>query len=390
MIKKTLFLSLFLSFTAFVCLCLYYMSFSYELDEGMSEAAGIGFLGFVIPDTLTYLEVVDFERPIESIIFSVVKNTIGPSFIWYIACGKWIPVFLINALFIFAVLRYADKLARLFGVSYGKIVLLLVCLALLPDTLFYSVGALKEIPTLLFITAFFYHYLKREHVKWLLFSLLAVLFRYQLIVPLILFILTDIFRKRSLTVMFVCMMALSAAFPYVKALPILSQDATESYRQQNGETGAIGGAVENVRDTIPGVSVLAVTFRVFQSLFEPLSAFFKSLSFYEDSDLKIWDGVMVLSTIIMMPCWLIFIWRTGLLTVYPSNVDIDVIRLFTFCFTIIFPTAGFSFIHHRYVYPMTALVLLASEITLNRQSRPINNRFRPALFESHEPNNKTD
>ena len=390
MTKKTLFLSILLSLAAFICLWMYYMCFSQELDDGLLEAAGIGFVGYVIPDTWTYLEVIDFEKPVESIMFSVVKNTIGPSFIWYIACGKWVLVLLINAILIFAVLRYTDKLAEFFGMPYGKTVLLLVCLALLPDTLFYSVGALKEIPTLLFITASFYHYLKRQRMRWLLFSLLAVLFRYQLMVPLILFVLADIFRKRSLTAIFLCMMALSAAFPYVKALPILSPDATESYRKEFGASDAFGGAVENIRDTIPGISAFAVTVRVFQSLFEPLSAFWKDPSFYEDSDFKIWQSVTFLSTIIIMPCWFIFIWRTGLLTVYPSNVDADVVRLYTFCFTFIFPTGGFSFIHHRYLYPMTALVLLAAEIALNRPPLPIKDRLRPAALESREHNAKTD
>lgn len=363
MIRKEQIFAFFLSLSVFLLSWSYYVYFSEPLNDGVWQNID-GFTRIVIPDTFLYKNIIDFSNPIGSIVLSTVKNTIGPSLIWFVVNGEWILVSVVNSVFLFAALLYLARIARLLGIPQRHALALMSIIALLPATVYYSVGALKEIPSLLFLTGFFYHYLKRDRARWLLYALLCVLFRYQLVFPLIFFLVADRFHRRALIFAFSVLIVLSAIYPYIISWNVFSLDAVKSYRELYGEDDSLGGFLESVRNNIPGLSVIAVLVRVIQSLFEPLLAFLKNPSFYEDGDLSVLGVVYFSSAIILFRYWLLFFRRMVLLLINRAHTHRNIIRLYMFCLVFILPIAGFSFIHHRYIYPLTALVMVASAIRL--------------------------
>ena len=348
---------------------LYYSLFSDELNNGEFDSVVMGFSSFVIPDTIMYLHLIDFSDPVTSIFFAGVKNSVGPSIMWYIANGNWKTVLVMNFIFLYITLVYLKKTARILGIHEDKDRLMIIIIALLPNTLFYMIGALKEIPTLLTVTAFFYHYLKNERIKSLSFWLITALFRYQLVFPLLLFALADKFKKKSLFVVLSLMLTVSAVYPYFKRLTVFSSEATNLYREDFGVEGSLGGIIESVRDTTPGLSLFAVIARVFQSLFEPFITLINKKTFYYDGNIAIYTLVLFLSLVLLLPFFIFFIKKTFLIVVNPLIVDENIIKIYMFSWAIIFPIAGFSFIHHRYLYPITAFIVLAYYIPRSAYDR---------------------
>ena len=344
------------------------MYFSEALNNG--EWRGVyGFTRIIIPDTFQYLHIIYYSDPIMAMVVSGVKNTIGPSLIWFMTNGNWVLTSLVNSILFFIGLMYFAKTAQLFGVRSRKIRSIMVLLALLPATLYYSVGALKEIPTLVFLSGFFYHYLQREHIKWLLFAMLLVLFRYQLGASLLLFIVADQFNKRSLNIVILVLIFIAAVFPYLQEVSIFTSGATEYYRAVFGVESSIGGMIEFVRDTVPGVSLFAVLIRIFQTIFEPFLTFFRNPTFYEYGDISILTVTYVVSQAMLLRYWLSFMKRIGLIIRNQNRIPRNIKRLYMLCLVTVVPTAGFSFIHHRYLYPVTALVILACIIPLDGMLR---------------------
>ena len=366
--RKIYSLALILSLTVFLSSWTYYKYFS----EALNNSAWRGVYGFtriIIPDTFLYLHIIDYSDPIMSMVVSGVKNTIGPSLIWFMTNGNWVLTSLVNSILLFIGLMYFANTAQLFGVRSRKIRSIMVLLALLPATLYYSVGALKEIPTLVFLSGFFYHYLQREHIKWLLFAMLLVLFRYQLGASLLLFIVADQFNKRSLNIVILVLIFIAAVFPYLQEVSIFTSGATEYYRAVFGVESSIGGMIEFVRDTVPGVSLFAVLIRIFQTIFEPFLTFFRNPTFYEYGDISILTVTYVVSQAMLLRYWLSFMKRIGLIIRNQNRIPRNIKRLYMLCLVAVVPIAGFSFIHHRYLYPVTALVILASIIPLDGMLR---------------------
>lgn len=363
MMRKELTLAFFLSLLVFLLSWSYYVYFSEALDNNEWENVN-GFTRIIIPDTFYYLKITGLPDPIVSILFAGLKNTIVPSLIWFMANGQWVLVSLVNSLFLFIGLMYFAKTARLLNVPSQKILFLMALLALLPATVFHSVGALKEIPNLLFLMGFFYHYLKGDRARWLLYALLCVLLRYQLVFPLFLFLVADRFRQRALLFAFCVLIVMAAIYPYIHSLAVFAPAATEKFRELYGTEGSLGGIIEHIRETMPGLSIIAVLIRVIQSIFEPLITFVKKPSFYEDGDLSIILTAYFISSIILFRYWLLFLKRIVSLLANPANTPRNVIRLYMFCLVFIFPIAGLSYIHYRYTYPFTGFVLVAGAVGL--------------------------
>lgn len=374
MIRKELFFAFFLSLCAFLFSWAHYVYFSEALNNNEWESVN-GFTRIVIPDTFLYKEVLDFSDPLTSVVLAGVKNTVGPSLIWYVTNGKWISVLAINAVLLFLTVLYLARLARLMRIARHGAWALMAIVALLPATIYHSVGALKEIPTLLFLTGFFYHYLKGDRTKWVLFSLACILFRYQLAFLLFAFLVVDRFQRKALLYAFFMLIVLSALYPYI-GLGVFSAGSTESFRDLYGADGSLGGIVESARERIPVLSVFAILFRIIQSIFEPLLTFIRNPSFYENGDISVIRIVYVFSALPMLRYWLLFLKRMVSMLVNPDDTDRNVIRLYTFCLVFIVPIGGFSFIHHRYLYPMTALVLVAAAIRLKSVTFPRSHLLR--------------
>ena len=374
MMRKESLFAFFLSLCAFLLSWSHYVYFSEALSNDEWESVS-GFARIVIPDTFLYKDVLDFSDPLTSLVLAGVKNTVGPSLIWYVADGKWIPVLFINAVLLFLTVLYLGRLARLMGIARHGAWTLMAIVAVMPATIYHSVGALKEIPTMLFLTGFFYHYLKGDRAKWVLFSLACILFRYQLAFSLFAFLVVDRFNRQALLYAFSALIVLSALYPYI-GLEVFSASSTEYYRDLYGPDGSFGGMVESVREKIPVLSAFAVLFRIIQSIFEPLLIFIRDPSFYENDDISLIGIAYFFSALLMLRYWLLFLKRTVSMLVNTNNAERNVIRLYTFCLVFIFPIGGFSFIHHRYLYPMTALVLVAATIRFKSVTFPVSHRLR--------------
>ncbi len=348
-----------LSFIVFLLTWSYYSYFSEALNDDLWEDIN-GFTRIIIPDTFIYRNVVDFSNPFTSIVFAGIKNSIGPSFIWYMTNNQWVFVLFVNAVILYVELMYIAKTAQFFNIPRRKTLSIMILIALLPDTLYYSVGALKEIPTLALMSGFFYHYLKYERIKWLLCVFLLIIFRYQIGFALLLFLLADIFNKRSFRFAFLFLIFISALFPLIQNFGVFYNNTTELFREQNGVGSSLGGGVELIRDKIPVISIFAILIRIIQSIFEPFFYLFRNFTFFEDENLSIINVVLFLSSVFLFSYWLSFLKRIGSLLLHPSFVSRDIMRLYLLCLVVLVPTAGFSFIHHRYLYPITSLIILAT------------------------------
>ncbi len=376
MIRKTHAVAFFLSLFVFLISWSYYEYFSEALNNYNWLGVG-GFTRIIIPDTFVYLSVIDSPNPIVSIMLAGVKNTIAPSLIWFVTDGNWVRVLFVNSACLLIGLIYFAKTAQLFNVPRQKIWGMMFLLALLPATIYYTIGALKEIQTLVFLTGFIYHYLKGDRIRWLLFAALIVFFRYQLAASLFLFLFADRFNKRSLNVTIIVLFFLSAGYPFIKWFQIFSTESTEYYRFAFGEETSLGGIVEQVRNTLPGISVFAVLIRTFQSIFEPLLSFIKEPTFYEDGDLSIINIVNLTSSVMLLRIWFLFLKRMVLICGNQAGLHRNVIRLYMLCLVTIIPIGGFSFIHHRYLYSVTSIVLLASVIRFHRMALPVKTSMSP-------------
>lgn len=355
-----------LAFILSIVLCLlsvtYYGYFSEAIDLGDWENIK-GFTRVLVPDTFVYLYAIDPSDPFYSLWTSSVKNTIGPSLMWFIAGGSWELISFCNSCLLFIGLIYFIKIARLFGVSNNKRMILVFIIALLPSTIYYSVGALKEIPTLMFIMGFSYHYIKNQRAKWLLFVVLMVLFRYQLVYAILLFLFVERFKTRSLLVALLTLGAIAFFYPYLKTIVVFSSGATINYRLESVDVNSLGGMIESVRETMPGFSLIAVSIRVFQSIFEPILTFVQDPSYLEkNGHLSLFSVMYLVSNIVMFPFWLLLLMRTIFLLKNPLKLPWNVYKLYTLCIVVIVPIGGFSFIHHRYLYLITPILLLLSVI----------------------------
>jgi hypothetical protein len=335
-----------------------------------------GFTRIVVPDTFIYKSVIENQNLLTALADTSVKNTLGPSTIWYFANGDWIIASCLNSFCLFFVLLYVTKIATILKIKNNQIKTLLIILSLLPSTIYHSVGALKEIPTMLFLTGFFYHYIKKQNTRWIIYTLMGTFFRSQFILVVSIFLLSNRFQHKSLLVSFYILFIISAAYPLLH-LDVLSSESTAIYREEASAVsgGSFGAFVEVIRSSIPVASFFAIIIRIFQSVFEPIITFLSTRSLFEEGSFSIILIAYLSSVIICIKAWIIFP-KTILLSIKKScDIDMNKIKLYTLCVSFIYPVGGFSFIHHRYLYPVMGLLLLAGATAdrSNSVSREKNN-----------------
>lgn len=354
-IKKIQILVILLCTIFFGISFLYYEYFSEFLTNDQFTNAN-GFTRIVIPDTFSYKNIIDDELIIQSILFSSLKNTIGPSFIWVITSNNWVLVSFLNTVFVFFTLRYLIKITNELKLPVHKSYYLIIIIVALPTTLYFSIGALKEIPCLFALTGFFYNFIKKKTAASIFFLFFLIVFRYQFAFPLFFFIILDRFKKKSLSISLLFLCCIAFFYPLLE-LDVFSKDAIVFFRESN--EGSIGAIVENVRSNILGLSLFAVAFRNFQSIFEPILVFLKAPNFYDEGNINIYGLCQFLSVVVLIKYWLQFF--VGFINVIrnPKFYDRNIVRLYTLCILVIIPTAGFSFIQHRYLYPVTGLMILS-------------------------------
>lgn len=319
-----------------------------------------GFARIVIPDTFVYKSLIDDGFSIFTISLTGVKNAVGPAIIWFIALSDWYLVVGINGAIILATLYYVIYILNYFDAGDAKIRLAVICLCLMPTMIYYSVGALKELPTLLTITAFYYHYIRRHLARWILMSAIICVFRYQMIVVISLFIVIDKLTINPLRSTVLTLTAISMVYPIFNNLELLSAETTALYREESNS--GIGGTIEYVRSNIPVLSAVAILIRVFQSIIEPIIPPPDSFWFFESSLISVLSVAYIISFFIMMPFFVNFISCTFKMfkeNRVPTN---KILSLYSLIILFVVFSGGFSFVHHRYLFPVTALVIIAGII----------------------------
>ncbi len=251
----------------------------------------LGMTRVVIPDTFLYAAIVDPNDIYTSIIVSGVKNALGPSLLWYLVGFDWYIMSLLNALFIYLIILYFEKLARIYHLSKAASRWSVLLLVFLPATLYYSVGALKELPMILLLLMTVYYYVSKSYAHAITAALLLVLFRYQLIVILTFVALLGAFRRDVSRRALVGVLLVAAIYPALTDLQIISQAATESYRELYGNEKSAGAMVENIRDNVYAASLVAVIFRTVQSFSDPIITFVVRGSFYEGDSVSVFGVV---------------------------------------------------------------------------------------------------
>lgn len=325
-----------------------------------------GYTRIVIPDTFVYKELIDEELSLLAITVAGIKNAIGPALIWNIAFSDWFLVAALNSLMLLALLLYVITLCKHFKVPRSRTRFIVLALGLMPTMAYFSIGALKELPTLLAITAFYFHFIRQQTVRWMLMVIILLLFRYQLIAVLTIFYLVDRYAKNPVRTSMVILLAISMAYPLFSNMNILSSEATALYREESGSS--TGGWIEGVRSSVPVASAVAIAIRVAQSILEPLVPAPDTYWFFEGESISVLAIAYIVSLLLMLPFW----WQTATasyrITFATSPASRDLASLYSFIFIFVILIGGFSFVHHRYLFPITALVMIGG--AARRDSKP--------------------
>jgi hypothetical protein len=224
---------------------------------------------------------------------------------------------------------------------------------------------LKEIPSLLFLTGFFYSYVTGKRISWILYVLLGTVFRIQFLMVITIFLVADRFRFHSLRVALYMLIAVSAAYPILH-LDVFASESAALFREESVSGNSFGAFVEFVRQSFPIASFFAILVRIFQSIFEPALTVISARSLLEEGNISVILSTYLVSEIICLPFWLSLPKKIFDYAIYPFKTDIMSIRLYTLCLAFIYPVAGFSFIHHRYLYPVLGLLLLSGSMPKDR------------------------
>lgn len=350
---------------ATLCLSLAYLSYFHaDLLEG--EWMDVrGFTRIVIPDTFVYAGLIDEEFSPLGFAVAGVKNALVPALMWWATDSSWYAVTLINSLCLLWSLIYVAKLCERFNLRGQRARFIVLTVGLMPVMTYYSTGALKEIPSLLAVTGFFFHYLAGNTRRWMAFAVALFLFRYQMAVIVTAFIVINRYCERPVRVSVLLVLAASAAYPIISSLAVFSSETTALFRE---EAAGSGSAIEAMRDNVPILAAVAVLIRVGQTVLEPLVTLAGMGSFSEGESVSILAVVYSLSLLPVLPSW----WRaTGRVRRYfRRKLRRDWAALFSLLVLFVVPVGGFSFVHHRYLFPVTALVLIAG-VRPRRRRRPV-------------------
>jgi hypothetical protein len=172
------------------------------------------------------------------------------------------------------------------------------------------------------------------------------------------------FGKNKTKAALIFLMSISALYPAISSFPILSPSATEYYRELYGASGSLGSVVETVRSSIYGLSLFAVTFRVLQTLFEPILLIVSRGSFYEDGSFSVFDFMQFITSCLYIYFLVNFLKRLKILFGHGKHIQVEIHFVYIFVLVSLILVCGFSFIHHRYSLPFFPLLIIASIIPL--------------------------
>jgi hypothetical protein len=319
-----------------------------------------GVTRIVIPDTFLYKEIIDLDDFYVSTVLSGVKNAVGPALLWVIGGLDWYGVFYINLILLIFIVQYMEGLVEQCSINRSKARFAIITFLLLPVIFYYSIGALKELPTMLILLGFLYHTNAKQYKLTFIFVVMAFLFRYQLAVILLMFSISLRFGKSQLKFTLILLIVLSAVFPILTSLDLTASSTTELYRVAIGVPGSLGEIVEIVRDKIFILSTVAVLIRVFQSLLEPFVSLIGTVPFYEDESFSVFAFSHVMSLIVMIPFIKKFAIRLSTSFNSRNPPSLDAQKIYSFVLILLVTIGGFSFVHHRYLVPIFPLLIIAS------------------------------
>ena len=335
--------------------------FGAALDEGTWEHV-FGFTRIIIPDTFVYLPVANAENAAEFLLFATIKNSIGPGLVWLIFQKNWYLVSIFNTMCFLFVLIYARKLLVLLD-PFQRSKYCSVSLILTFVCMYYSVGSLKEIPTLLGFTAFVYHSLTKQKAKALLWFLFLALFRFQfsfIIIPV--YLLSKI-RRDPLRLTLIGLLVIGLIFPLISVLDVFTPDAVHFFRTGTGQNeDSLGAQIEFVRGHVFGLSLFAILIRMLQTILEPLIYFLKTSSFYEDGSLSLYQVHSALVLLLMFRAWVLVLFKRLPLISYSDGRYAKFGVLYSFLAIAIFTIGGTGLVSHRFLVPIYGLLLIAAQV----------------------------
>ena len=334
-----------------------YIVYQALIEQNMHGATGLA--RAVIPDTFLYKNILEKvlvgEMSIgELLVFS---NYIGPVFMWYLAGDNWYSIAAVNGFVIFVALLYLFKFCRFYNLKLLKTMIILTYIGISPIIIYYSTGALKELPCLLGILGFLYHYLNEQKKSWIFYAFILIFFRLQLVVPIALFIIFDRVVKNQLKASILTILIAAALYPFIEQFSMLAANTTELFRED--QTSTVGSYIEEIRRTIPIVSMFAVLLRIIQVIFEPFLKFIKNPTFYEYDDLSVYLLSNFIQNLVLAPFWILAIIGIIRRTFTRKKETRDIERVYSFMVLFVGFVAGFSFISHRYLFPIIGIVLIA-------------------------------
>lgn len=359
-------LSLCLAIISLILTLIYIRIFERTLLDGDISGSN-GFVGLFITDTLRYLDLVAADEwSIFTFAVAGVKNAIIPLLMWDAVQGNWYLMAVFNSMMALATTIYLSKLCWHFHLARSKAIYSVALLGLLPAVLYFSVGSLKELPTLLALTGFLFHYLKRDQILWMLWAVLLVALRYQLVVVLPVFVLVARFAASPLRLSAIILLFFSMAYPIFASINVLSAESTEFFRSEADTESSAGAQLESIRSSVPVVSAAAIAIRTAQSVLDPLLTFAAGPYLFYDGSISI-EGFAYLSTLLLtLPAW----YRTAqhIVKAIRFGASRDSQLLYALILLYAIPVGGFSFVQGRYLFPLTALVIVGGT-ALGRRTR---------------------
>jgi hypothetical protein len=181
-------------------------------------------------------------------------------------------------------------------------------------------------------------------------------FRYQLIGVLVLFCFVESHAKNPLRAAAIWLCVISMAYPLFANIDILSSEATKLFREDSGTS--MGAVVETVRSNVPVLSAIAISIRVMQSIFEPLVPAPDTYWIFEGDSISVLAIAYIISFFIMLPFWWRAMWASTRMLLVSRPVSRGASSLYALILIYVVLVGGFSFVHHRYLFPITALLML--------------------------------
>jgi hypothetical protein len=349
---KLFFIFLFLLMCAFI----YIYIFNGLLEVGETE--GFGFHGIIQSDTILFRDIYQ-NSLLLAYIDANVKNTVIPALLWAFFGGDWYLATLFNIILLFVMANYVIKIASHLNINLKN--KYIFCILLLPETFIYTVGILKEIPSLLFFTASAFYYLKRRWIYFIFSVSLLLLFRYQFGVCLSIFLVARIiFGRHNLKFYIVFFILLSSIYPLlIKIVPGLGLDNALIYAEMRNGLG-IGSIVESIQFNYYVLSFFATLVKFFQMIIEP----WPTPQIFSNSSINIISLAYSVSTFLLAPIWYKY-FRFLFHALNNSRLysqDVHALLCLSISFLIIVSLNGF--VHHRYLFPGFALILLISCIPI--------------------------